>query len=148
MRIALLNGPNLNLLGRRNPSVYGRATLADVEQRVAVVAEELGATLECRQANGEGELIDVIHGWLDRVQGAVINAGAYSHGSLAIRDALEAVQVPFVEVHISNVHAREVERHHSVLARAAVGSVTGLGTFGYEAALRGLMAHLAATSQE
>lgn len=138
MKIAVLNGPNLNLLGTREPALYGRDTLADIERSLRGVARDLGADLEFAQHNGEGEMIDAIHAWRGKVDGIVINAGAYTHTSLAIRDALSAIAVPFVEVHITNVYAREVERRHSMLAAAAVGTVVGLGTYGYELALRGL----------
>ena len=142
MRIAVINGPNLNLLGVREPSVYGTETLDDVERRLQAVARELGASIEFAQRNGEGELIEYIHGLRGRVDGAVVNAGAYSHSSLAIRDALTGVAMPFVEVHITNVYAREPERRHSMLAQAALGVVCGLGTYSYELALRGLAAKL------
>jgi 3-dehydroquinate dehydratase-2 len=140
--IAVLNGPNLNLLGTREPALYGRATLADVEQHLGRVATELGVTVECSQHNGEGDLVDCVHGMRGRVAGAVVNAGAYSHSSLALRDALVGVSVPFVEVHITNTHARELVRRRSMLASAAIGSVIGLGTYGYELAMRGLVRHL------
>lgn len=143
MRIAIINGPNLNLLGVREPSIYGTETLADIERRLHDVARELGASLEFVQRNGEGELVEYIHSLRGRVEGAVVNAGAYSHSSLAIRDALTGVGLPFVEVHITNVYAREPERRHSMLAPAAVGVVCGLGTLGYDLALRGLLARLA-----
>lgn len=143
MRIAVVNGPNLNLLGTREPAIYGRATLADVEAHLRGVAADLGVELEFVQRNGEGELVDVVQALRGRVRGAVVNAGAYSHTSLALRDAFTAVQVPFVEVHITNVYAREPERRHSMLAPAAIGAVVGLGTQGYELALRGLVTHLA-----
>ena len=139
MRIAVLNGPNLNLLGVREPDRYGRTTLADIERRLGEVAEELGVQLECAQHNGEGQLIDAVHAMRGRVDGAVVNAGAYSHSSLALRDALVGVSVPFVEVHVTNVYAREPERRHSMLAPAAIGGVVGLGVHGYELALRGLV---------
>ena len=142
MRIAIINGPNLNLLGVREPSISGTESLADVERRLHDVARELGASIEFVQRNGEGELVEYIHSLRGRVEGAVVNAGAYSHSSLAIRDALTGVGVPFVEVHISNVYAREPERRHSMLAPAAVGLVCGLGTLGYDLALRGLLARL------
>ena len=144
VRIAVLNGPNLNLLGVREPALYGSATLAQVENRLAEVGRELGVDVECLQRNGEGDLIDIIHGLRGRVAGAIVNAGAYSHTSLAIRDALVGVDLPFVEVHVTNVHAREPERHHSMLASAAVGVVVGLGVLGYELALTGLVASLRA----
>ena len=142
MRIAIINGPNLNLLGVREPSIYGTETLADVERRLHDVARELGASVEFVQRNGEGELVEYTHSLRGRVEGAVVNAGAYSHSSLAIRDALTGVGLPFVEVHITNVYAREPERRHSMLAPAAVGVVCGLGTLGYDLALRGLLARL------
>jgi 3-dehydroquinate dehydratase II len=142
VRIAVLNGPNLNLLGLREPERYGRTTLAEVERALGAVAAELGVELECAQHNGEGQLIDAVHGMRGRVDGVVINAGAYSHSSLALRDALVGVSVPFVEVHVTNVYAREPERRHSMLAPAALGGVVGLGVQGYELALRGLVAAL------
>lgn len=142
MRIAVLNGPNLNLLGVREPSLYGSDTLASIEQRLRDVARELDIEIEFAQHNGEGELIDRIQAMRGHVDGAVVNAGAYTHTSLAIRDALAAVAVPFVEVHITNVYAREAVRRHSMLADAAVGLVCGLGTYGYELAMRGLVASL------
>jgi 3-dehydroquinate dehydratase-2 len=142
VRIAVLNGPNLNLLGLREPERYGRTTLAEGERSLGGVATELGVELECAQHNGEGQLIDAVHAMRGRVDGVVINAGAYSHSSLALRDALVGVSVPFVEVHVTNVYAREPERRHSMLAPAALGGVVGLGVQGYELALRGLVAAL------
>jgi 3-dehydroquinate dehydratase-2 len=146
VRIAVINGPNLNLLGVREPSIYGTETLSDVERRLHDVARELGVSLEFVQRNGEGELVEYIHGLRGRVDGAIVNAGAYSHSSLAIRDALTGVAMPFIEVHISNVFGREPERRHSMLAPAAIGIVCGLGTYGYDLALRGLVAKLSARS--
>jgi 3-dehydroquinate dehydratase-2 len=143
VKIAVLNGPNLNLLGTREPALYGRETLADIERSLRGAANELGAELEFAQYNGEGQLIDAIHALRGRVDGVVINAGAYSHTSLAIRDALASVALPFVEVHVTNIYAREPERRHSMLAPAAVGVVVGLGAFGYELAVRGLARKLA-----
>lgn len=142
MIIAVLNGPNLNLLGTREPELYGRVTLADLEKRLREVGRELRVDLEFAQRNGEGELIDLVHAMKGRVTGAVVNAGAYSHSSLALRDALVGVAIPFVEVHITNTFARERERRRSTLASVAVGVVCGLGVHGYELALRGLVAHL------
>ncbi len=144
MRIALLNGPNLNLLGTREPHLYGRTTLADVEARLASLGRELGVEVEYAQHNGEGELVGAIHAMRGRIDGVVINAGAYSHTSLALRDALTGMALPFVEVHVTNIYAREPERHHSMLASAAVGVVVGLGALGYELALRGLVESLRA----
>ena len=142
MRIAVLNGPNLNLLGVREPERYGRTSLAEVERHLGDVARELDVELECSQHNGEGQMIDAVHAMRGRIAGALVNAGAYSHTSLALRDALVGVAVPFVEVHVTNVYAREPERRHSMLAPAALGGVVGLGTNGYELALRGLIAAL------
>lgn len=142
MRIAVLNGPNLNLLGTREPELYGRVTLADIEHRLRDVAAELEVEVECRQSNGEGEMIDAIHAMRGKVAGVVVNAGAYTHTSIALRDALVGVGLPFVEVHLTNIYAREPERRHSMLAPAAVAIVCGLGAYGYEVALRGLVARL------
>jgi len=144
VRIAVLNGPNLNLLGTREPALYGRETLADIERSLTSVASELGAQVEFAQHNGEGDMIDALHGWRGKVDGVIINAGAYTHTSIALRDALSAIAVPFVEVHLTNIYAREPERRHSMLAPAAVGMVSGLGAYGYELALRGLTRRLAA----
>jgi len=142
VRIAVLNGPNLNLLGVREPELYGRESLADIERRLRVVGRELNVDLEFAQRNGEGELVEVIQSLRGRANGALINAGAYSHTSLAIRDAFAAVQVPFVEVHLSNIFAREPERRHSMLASSALALVCGFGARGYELALRGIVASL------
>lgn len=144
MRIAVLNGPNLNLLGVREPALYGRRTLDDIMAQLQLVAATLGVELQWAQHNGEGELIDAVHALREQVDGIIINAGAYTHTSLAIRDALVAVAVPYVEVHITNIYAREPERRQSMLASAAMGVVCGLGTAGYELALRGLVTTLSA----
>ena len=147
MRIAVLNGPNLNLLGTREPSLYGTTTLADIEARLAIVGRELGAEVFCEQHNGEGELVAAVQRLRERADGALINAGAYSHTSLAIRDAFEAVSVPFVEVHLTNIYAREPERRHSALAPGARAVLCGFGAHGYELALRGLVAALGAAAR-
>jgi 3-dehydroquinate dehydratase II len=144
VRIAVVNGPNLNLLGTREPALYGRESLDDIERSLRAVATEIGAELQFSQHNGEGQMIDRIHSLRGAVDGVVINAGAYTHSSLAIRDALAAIEVPFVEVHITNVYAREPERRHSMLAPAALGSICGLGPYGYELAVRGLARALGA----
>lgn len=143
MKIAVINGPNLNLLGTREPEIYGSATLADIEARLREVATELEVELGFFQSNHEGALIDAIQGMRGAADGAIINAGAYSHTSLAIRDAFAAVALPFVEVHLSNIFAREPERRHSTLAGTARAVVCGFGAYGYELALRGLVASLA-----
>ena len=142
MKVGILNGPNLNLLGTREPAVYGTTTLAEIEAGLAKVAEGLGVSLLTAQANGEGQLIDIVHGWRGVVSGVVVNAGAFSHSSLALRDAFSATSIPFVEVHLSNIYAREPERRHSTLASSAIGLVCGLGAQGYEFALRGLVTTL------
>lgn len=145
--VYVLNGPNLNLLGVRDPGTYGTQTLADIEAQCASVAEQLGVELDFRQSNHEGELIDWIHEAGKAVAngdsiGVVLNAGAYTHTSVALADAISGISVPTIEVHISNVHSREAFRHHSYLSPVAAGVIVGLGTYGYEAGLRAL-AHLA-----
>jgi len=143
VRIAVLNGPNLNLLGIREPHLYGTRTLADIERDVRSVASELGVEIEFGQFNGEGELIDAIHALRGVADGALINAGAYSHTSLAISDALAAVGLRYVEVHLTNIYAREPERRHSTLAAGATAVLCGFGAYGYQLGLRGLVASLA-----
>lgn len=140
--ILVLHGPNLNLLGTREPDVYGRQTLADINARLQQLAAEGQASLEAFQSNHEGGLVDRIHAARNEaVDYIIINAGAYTHTSVAIRDALAAVAIPFIEVHLSNVHKREAFRHHSFLSDLAQGVVVGLGAFGYEAALRYALDH-------
>ena len=139
----VLNGPNLNLLGRREPEIYGKATLADVEQSCRAVAAELGWELDFRQSNHEGQLVD----WIQEaaqaqaagdLAGVVLNAGALTHTSIALPDAITAGSVRVIEVHISNVHAREEFRHHSFVSPVAAGIIIGLGTAGYRLAIRAL----------
>ena len=144
MRIAVINGPNLNLLGTREPALYGTTTLAEIEAQLRSVAASLGVDIEFVQKNGEGELIDAVQRLRGRVDGALVNAGAYTHTSLALRDAFTSVNVPFVEVHLTNIYAREPERRHSMLASAARAVICGFGAQGYELALRGLAASLGA----
>ncbi|NYT67489.1 type II 3-dehydroquinate dehydratase [Pusillimonas noertemannii] len=139
--ILVLHGPNLNLLGTREPQVYGRHTLADIDARLQQVAADNDARCSTFQSNHEGALVDRIHAARsDGTDYILINAGAYTHTSIALRDALAAVAIPFIEVHISNVHKREPFRHHSYLSELAVGVIAGLGPFGYEAALLHAMA--------
>ncbi len=141
--IYVLNGPNLNLLGSREPETYGHATLADVEKLCADTAAHFGLKADCRQSNREGELIDYIHeAHSKKAAGIVINAGAYSHTSIALHDALMAVKIPAVEVHISNIHARESFRHQSFTARAAFAMLCGFGIDGYRLAISGLAARI------
>ncbi len=142
--ILVLNGPNLNLLGRREPAVYGKATLADLDAACVKAGRELGVEVTCRQSNHEGELIDWLHGAADEgVSGIVLNAGGLAHTSVALRDAIAGIDVPVIEVHLSNVHGREGFRHRSVTAGACVGVVAGLGFEGYALALRYLAARRA-----
>ena len=133
--VLILNGPNLNLLGFREPEVYGHDTLADVEALCRSHAAGLGLAVDCRQSNHEGQLIDWVHEARTAFSGIVINPGAYSHTSIALLDALKAVQKPVVEVHLSNIHQRESFRHHSYVSQAAKGVICGLGIQGYVAAL-------------
>ncbi|MEO8029373.1 MAG: type II 3-dehydroquinate dehydratase [Gemmatimonadota bacterium] len=144
MRIAVLNGPNLNLLGSREPEVYGHATLAEVESLVRAEGQRLGAQVDWHQTNHEGVFVDLVQGLKGGADGALINAAAFTHTSMAIRDAVLAVQVPFVEVHLSNIFAREAERRHSRLADLAVGIVAGFGPEGYLLGLRGLVSRIRA----
>ena len=142
LSIGVLNGPNLNLLGRREPDIYGSTTLDQIDARLREVARELSATVETMQSNGEGELVDAVHGMSERVAGFLVNAGGYTHTSVALLDALLAVDLPFVEVHLSNIHAREDFRRHSLLAPRALGTIGGFGALGYELGLRALVFHL------
>ncbi len=134
--IFLLNGPNLNLLGLRQPEVYGRTTLAEVEAECAALAATLGLEVRARQSNHEGQIIDWIHEARDAASGIVINPGAFTHTSIAILDALNAFDGPVLEVHISNIHRREAFRHHSYVSTRAEGVIAGFGTEGYLLALR------------
>ena len=143
MRIAVINGPNLNLLGSREPELYGTTTLAQIEKKLRSIGDEIDADLSFTQLNGEGEIVEYVHGLRGNIDGALVNAGAYSHTSLAIRDALAGVEIPFVEVHMTNIYARELERRKSALADAAVAVVCGFGPDSYEFALRGLVRKLA-----
>ena len=133
--ILVLNGPNLNLLGIREPTIYGRETLADIEEACLERADALELDVDFRQSNSEGQLIDWIHEARDSADGIIINAGGYSHTSIALMDALSACDLPIVEVHMSNIHRREEFRHHSYVSRVARGVIVGLGGHGYELAL-------------
>ncbi|AOK32340.1 3-dehydroquinate dehydratase [Burkholderia singularis] len=137
-KVLVLNGPNLNLLGTREPHIYGSQTLQDVERLCADVAHTLGLALEFRQSNAEHQLIDWLHEARERVQGIVINPAAYTHTSVALADALTALGKPVIEVHISNVHQRETFRHHSFVSAVAHGVICGCGTQGYAFALQRL----------
>ena len=142
MRILLINGPNLNMLGQRQPEIYGSMTLQDIVDRVTARAKELGAEIVPFQSNSEGAIVDFIQANAPEADGVIINAGALTHYGLSLRDAFESVQRPFVEVHISNIHAREEFRHHSVLADIAVAQIAGLGWRGYIEALDALISIL------
>jgi 3-dehydroquinate dehydratase II len=143
-RVLLLNGPNLNLLGTREPALYGSDTLAGIENRAAAVARECGHELLTFQSNAEHELIErVQRARSEGVAFLIINPGAFTHTSIALRDAILAVGLPFIEVHLSNTHAREAFRRHSYFSDIAVGVISGLGAFGYEAALRSAAQRLA-----
>jgi 3-dehydroquinate dehydratase-2 len=134
--VYILNGPNLNLLGLRQPEIYGRETLEDVAEACGAVAEDLGLTIRFLQSNHEGQLVDWIHEARDKAAGIIINPAAYTHTSVAILDALNAFEGPVLEVHISNVHKREAFRHHSYVSVRAEGVIAGFGTEGYQLALR------------
>ena len=144
MRISVLNGPNLNLLGQREPELYGRTSLAEIEAMVREAARGLAVEIDWLQTNHEGELVDAVQRLKGRADGALINAAALTHTSLGLRDALLAVQVPFVELHLSNIFAREPERRHSMIADLAVGMVTGFGPQSYLLALQALVGRLRA----
>lgn len=138
----ILNGPNLNLLGTRQPEVYGHTTLADVEGMCRAHGEKIGVGVEFEQSNHEGALIDAIHGTRGRLDGLILNAGAYTHTSLALMDAISSAEIPAIELHLSNVHAREEFRHESYIARVAVGVICGFGPRGYTLAMDAMLSHL------
>lgn len=138
-KILLLNGPNLNLLGKREPGIYGEKTLKDIEENVILLGQTLGFEVNCYQSNHEGDLIDQIHeAFFLGYSGIILNPGAYTHSSFAIRDAIAGITIPVIEVHISNIHAREAFRHKSVIAPVTAGQIVGFGIKGYELALLAL----------
>lgn len=144
--ILILNGPNLNLLGTREPGIYGSTTLQDIERMCHVRAKERGVDVVFQQSNHEGALLDAIHAARGTHAGIILNAGAYTHSSIALRDAIGAVDLPVIELHLSNVHAREPFRHRSYIAPVALGVICGFGAHGYPLALDAMLDHLAATA--
>ncbi len=142
MKILVLHGPNLNLLGTREPDLYGRESLKDINKAIAALAGELGVSVECRQSNIEGELVTWIQEAAGHYQGLVMNPAAYTHTSVALRDAVVAVGIPFIEVHLSNIHTRENFRRRSYLASVAVGQISGFGVNSYLLGLRAVVAVL------
>ena len=141
-KILVLNGPNLNLLGTRQPEIYGKMTLAQIEKKVRTLAKELGVEVDFRQSNSEGELVTWIQQATGKFAAIVINPAAYTHTSLAMRDAISAVGIPTVEIHLSNIHKREQFRHHSFIAEVAVGQIAGFGLDSYLLGLRAAVARL------
>lgn len=147
LNILVLHGPNLNLLGLREPDIYGSLTLAQINQQLQQLAIALGVELATFQSNSEGELVTAIQNALGNYQGIVINAAAYTHTSVAIRDALSAVKIPAVEVHLSNIHQREAFRHHSYIAAVAIGQICGFGVNSYRLGLQAVVDYLQATGR-
>lgn len=138
----MLHGPNLNLLGRREPKIYGSVTLVQIDESLKLSGSELQVSVDCLQSNHEGELVDAIHNAQDKYQGIVINPGAYTHTSVAIRDALVGVAIPTVEVHLSNIYSREDFRDHSYIAPVAIGQISGFGADSYSLGLQALVNYL------
>ncbi len=145
LRVLILHGPNLNLLGLREPGIYGSSTLAEIDTQLVKLGKTLNAEVDSFQSNHEGVLVDTIQASRDRYEGLVINAGGYTHTSVAIRDAISAIQIPTVEVHLSNIYKREEFRHQSYLAAISIGQISGFGADSYYLGLRALVGHLSAT---
>jgi len=139
LKILVLNGPNLNMLGKREPGIYGSLSLEEINNNLSVLAAELGVEISCRQSNHEGDLIDLLHRAAAEVDAVIFNPGAFTHYSYALRDAVAAVGIPTIEVHLSNIYAREDFRQHSVIAPVAAGQISGLGASSYLLALRALV---------
>ena len=142
MDLLLINGPNLNLVGKREPNIYGPQTLEDIQRELSTLASQLGVELNFFQSNSEGEIIDCIQKSVGSIDGIIINAGAYTHTSIALRDALLGVAIPYVEVHLSNIYSREEFRHKSYLADKALGLVCGFGANSYRLAMQGIVSYL------
>ncbi|MBE9177083.1 type II 3-dehydroquinate dehydratase [Oculatella sp. LEGE 06141] len=140
--VLILHGPNLNLLGQREPGIYGRASLADIDHTLEQEAKSLRVKVSCLQSNHEGVLVDAIHAALGQHEGVLINAGAYTHTSIALHDAIAAVNLPTVEVHLSNIYKREAFRHHSFIAPVAIGQISGFGIDSYRLGLNALVNYL------
>ncbi len=147
MKISVINGPNLNMLGTREPSLYGNLTISDISKQIKIKADELGVEIDLFQSNIEGEIVEKIHSLYDNFDGFIINAAAYTHTSIAIRDAALSVSLPFIEVHLSNVYKREPFRHKSYLADIALGVISGFGYLSYTLALEALVKHIKAQAQ-
>ncbi len=147
MRILLINGPNLNLLGQREPGIYGSTTLQAIEADLQVKSKELGLELECFQSNFEGALVETVQQAIGQFDGILINAGAYTHTSIALRDALISCSIPYVELHLSNTHSREPFRHQSYISDRAIGVVSGFGAMSYTLAMQGLCDYLLSQSK-
>jgi len=145
--LLILNGPNLNLLGQRQPEIYGRTTLAEIEDMCVSAAQELGASATCLQSNQEGELVEAIHAARGLHDGIILNAGAYTHTSIALMDAISSSGVPTIELHLSNIHAREDFRKKSFIAPVAVGQISGFGAPGYRLAITAMLDHLASLNR-
>lgn len=148
MKILVINGVNMNMLGIREPKKYGSMTLKEIEKDLYAYSFELGIDIETFQSNHEGEIAEKIHSALNNADGIVINPGAYTHTSIAIRDALSAVNLPAAEVHLTNIHAREDFRHHSVIAPVCVAQISGFGADCYKLAIKGLISYIQKTSSE
>lgn len=144
--ILILNGPNLNLLGTRQPKVYGTTTLGDIEAQCTEAARALGLSLAFAQSNAEGAMVDMIHAARETHDGLILNAGAYTHTSIALMDAISSTEIPTIELHLSNIHAREEFRHTSYIAKVAVGVICGFGAHGYTLALQAMANHLEAAT--
>ncbi len=140
--LLILNGPNLNLLGTRQPDVYGCTTLADIEADCVAYSSQLGVNVTCTQSNHEGELVDTIHAAKGTFDGIILNAGAYTHTSIALMDAIASVELPVIELHLSNIHARESFRHNSYIAPVAIGQICGFGAAGYRLSIDAMLGHL------